>query len=159
MKKLLLAAMVGLPLATGLGAAAVHGAAPGHVGPLRAFLLNLSDRRQALRTDLALTADQQHKLREIVMSHRSEIVAAATPIVDKGRALRAAIAASPEDDAAIRLAGEDLGKAIGDAGVLAAKIRTEARAVLTPDQDQKLDDFRKATDDQIDTLLKELGTP
>jgi Spy/CpxP family protein refolding chaperone len=110
-----------------------------------------------LRSELDVTAEQRDAIRKIVQSHRSEIVEVAKPIVEKRRALRDATLAKEPNEAAIRTAANDLGKAIGDAAVLASKVKAEVAKVLTPEQMHRVEAFRGQSDSAIDGLLEKFA--
>ena len=128
-----------------------------HGGPLRRFFSGQMGRLLALRSDMNLTEDQRQQIHQIVASHRKEIAAVAKPLVEKHRALRDATLAPNMDEKAIRAAAEDMGKSIGDAAVLAAKIKSEVRKVLKPDQLQKIEEFRKHADQATDEFIQQMS--
>jgi Spy/CpxP family protein refolding chaperone len=151
--------MIGLCLISaafvgGVGAAGSTAAdwARGHGdgGPLRALFTGQVGRFMTLRSELDLTAEQKESIHKIVASHRQEIVAAMKPVVEKRRALREAATATNPDEKAIRAAATDLGNALGDAAVLGSKIKAEVVGVLTPEQKQTIDEFRKHSDAAVD---------
>lgn len=151
--------LVGLALC-GLGAAA---AAPHSLGgdealrPLRSFIQGQVGRLMTLRSELDVTAEQRDAIRKIVESHRSEIVDVAKPIVEKRRVLRDATLAKEPHESAIRTAANDLGKAIGDAAVLASKVKGEVAKVLTPEQMQKVESFRQTSDSAVDGFIQKIA--
>ncbi|NOZ20042.1 MAG: Spy/CpxP family protein refolding chaperone [Planctomycetes bacterium] len=109
-----------------------------------------------LRSQLNVTPEQRGKVRAIMQSHSDEIVPVAKAIVEKNRALRKEVFAEKPDDASIRAAADQLGKAIGDAAVLAAGIRGETRKVMTPEQIEKIEEFRVYKDRAVDSVLERL---
>jgi Spy/CpxP family protein refolding chaperone len=127
----------------------------GPARPLRMFLSGQFGRLLELRSELELTTEQRTQIRDVVKNHRAEIAVALQPVVERRRALREATLAANVDEAAIRTAATDLGKAIGDAAVVGAKVKAEVRAVLTPEQQKKLDEFRGESDAAIDSFLDE----
>lgn len=133
-----------------LGAAIME---DGPARPLRMFLSGQFGRLLELRSELDLTTEQRHQVRDILVNHRAEIATAVKPVVEKRRTLREATLAANVDETAIRAAANDLGKAIGDAAVVGAKVKAEVRAVLNPEQQQKLDEFRGESDSAIDSFL------
>ena len=149
---------VGL-LFCGLGAAAAPRmmAGDGEFRPLRMFVQGQIGRMMTLRSELDVTDEQRDAIKKIVVSHRSEIVAVAKPIVDKRRELRDATLAKDSNDEAIRTAANDLGKAIGDAAVLASKVKGEVSKVLTPDQMHKIDSFRQESDVSVDSFIEKIA--
>lgn len=149
---------VGL-LVCGLGAAAAPRmmVGDGEFRPLRLFLQGQMGRMMTLRSELDVTDEQRDAIKKIVVSHRSEIVAVAKPIVEKRRVLRDATLAKDSSDEAIRTAANDLGKSIGDAAVLASKVKGEVGKVLTPDQMLKIDSFRQESDVSVDSFLEKIA--
>lgn len=109
-----------------------------------------------LRSQLNVTEEQREKVETIVKSHRDEIGPLAKFLVAKGRALRAAVTADTPDEQTIRRAADDLGKAIGDAALLASKVRGEVRAVMTPEQIKAIEEFRAGKDGAVDRWLIEM---
>jgi Spy/CpxP family protein refolding chaperone len=129
----------------------------GQPGPLRRLISGQIDRLRALRSELNLTSAQQQQIKQIVQSHRSEIAAVVGPIVQKKRALRDATSSPGADEQTIREAATELGKSIGDAAVLASKIKAEVRVVITPQQMRKIVDFRKESDQTVDQFIQGLS--
>lgn len=140
--------------ALGVGAVAMANGAPGTLTgagehgmaalrdtPIgRMFGYNLG-RLMMLRSEANVTSEQREKIRETVKSHRGEIGTVAKDLVAKRRALRDAIHDEKTNEAAIRKASQDLGASIGEAAVLASKVRRELRPVFT---DEQLELFEKA---------------
>lgn len=130
---------------------------PATSGPIRKLIQGQVGKFFAMKSELNLTDDQKQKIREIVLQHKQEIAAVAKPLSEKHRALRSAAMADQSDDKAIRAAADDMAKSIGDAAILAAKIKAEVRTVLTPTQQQKVQEFRKSTEDVVDQVIGELA--
>ncbi len=111
-----------------------------------------------LRSELGLTNDQRKRIAGIVKNHRDEIRPVAKALLEKRRALKEAVINKPGDEAAIRTAATDLGKTIGDASVLASKVVAQVKPVLTPQQVERIENFRagtqKATSDWLDQMGK-----
>jgi Spy/CpxP family protein refolding chaperone len=140
----------------GLGAAAgphILGDGP---HPFHLFLQGQIGRLMTLRSELDVTPEQRENLQVIVKNHKSEIVAVAKPIVEQKRALRDATLAKEPNEAAIRSAADNLGKSIGDAAVLASKLKGEAAKVLTPDQVKKIENFRTESDNAVDSFIAKI---
>ena len=150
-------AMAGLAFAQ--TAAPATGAAGHKLGesPLGRLVSGVLGRGKALKEELNLSAEQRGQIKEILKAHKDEITAAAKEVVGKRRALRDAVTAGAPEESAIRTAATDLGKAVGDAAVLAAKIRGEVAKVLTPEQMEKIKKFRADNDQAVDGWLKDLG--
>ena len=129
----------------------------GHA-PLAKLITGNIGRFLVLRSELAITADQKKKIVEIVKSRRHEIRPVAKMILEKRRALQEAVVNKPGDETAIRGAATEMGKAIGDAAVLASKIIAQVKPELTSQQIERIGKFRadvqKATDDWLDQMDK-----
>lgn len=165
------AALGGVLLVSGAWAAGEAGAAHrmragafagGDNRPLHRFVTGQVGRLMVLKSEMEITDDQREKIRSIVESHKAQIAPVAKGLATQGRALRDAVASDKSDEKAIRAAAGDLGKSIGDAAVLAAKIRAEVRPVLTQEQRKTLEGFReqsdKAMDRMIDEIMSKAGT-
>ena len=114
-------------------------------------------RWMTLRNELDLTPAQKDQIHAILQSHKAQIVQVMQPVVEKRRALRDAIANPNSDEQSIRAAADDLGHSIGDAAVLAARIRKEISPILTDEQRQKLTDFRAQSDHAVDEFFQKLS--
>jgi Spy/CpxP family protein refolding chaperone len=151
--------VVGLS-ATGIWAAdsaAQRDSRPGCMGGMiRRFVAGQIGRLAVLRSDLNITDEQRSEIRGIVQGHRSEIAPVVQKIVEKRRALRAAVLADSPDEKTIRAAADDLGKAIGDAGVLASKVAGEVRPALTQEQRDRIGKFRQDREAATDAWLQKL---
>jgi len=126
--------------------------------PLAKLIMGNIGRLLVLRSELGITNDQKKKIGEIVKSHRDEIRPVAKEIIAKRRALQQAVINKPGDETAIRSAAGELGKAVGDAGVLASKIVVQVKPALTSQQLDRIEKFRadtqKATTDWLDQMGK-----
>ncbi len=107
--------------------------------------------RRAVRM-LALTPDQQTKIRGILKSHADEILAQRKAGVESRRALRAAQLSQPVDETAIRDSARRLGEVRADGAVLDAKIRSEIWPLLTPAQQEKATSLRARRGDRLERL-------
>jgi Spy/CpxP family protein refolding chaperone len=141
-------------------------AAPGSLGddvpearPLRMLASGQFGRLLALRSELDITVEQRTQIRDIVKSHRPELTAALRPVVEKRRALRDATLAEGANEAAIQAAAVELGKAIGDAAKVGSKIKAEVHKVLTPEQREKISQFRGEAQAAVDKFLTEMADP
>lgn len=162
-KSILATAFLGTAiLAGGLGAVASHEAAPGgrfgH-SPMGKLIMARMGRMMTLKAELDLTDAQKEAIKSTVQSHKSELANAIKPAVEAHRALRDRVLADSPDDASIRKAADDMGKKIGDAAVVIAKVKAEAaeKAKLTPEQKKKIDAFRTANDESVDEFLAKVG--
>jgi Spy/CpxP family protein refolding chaperone len=158
------ACLLATVLAGGVGVSGLAATGPlgddvPEAGPLRMLVSGQFGRLLTLRSELGITSKQREKIRAIVKSHRQEIAALLQPVADKRRALRDATLAENANDAAIRAAADELGKAIGDAAVVGSKIKGEVREVLTPEQREKIKEFRDQSETAVDTFLHKLADP
>ncbi|MEI7766607.1 MAG: Spy/CpxP family protein refolding chaperone [Phycisphaerae bacterium] len=150
-------ALTGLTMAAGTTSTA---GASGHrlaETPMRRLLGGILGRGQALQAELNLSAEQRTQLKDIMRSHKEQLVTTVNAVVEKRRALRDLVLAGKADDAALRAAATELGKVVGDAAVLASNIHGEMAKVLTPEQLEKIQKFRADKDQAVDGWLKELG--
>lgn len=102
--------------------------------PLGQLVSGQVGRLLVLRSELSLTDQQRDQIRKVLVSHKAEVIEQAKAVWEKRVALRHAVLAENTDEAAIRKAAEDLGRSIGDAAVLAAKVKKELAPVLTAQQ-------------------------
>jgi Spy/CpxP family protein refolding chaperone len=128
------AALTGLSLAGHLVAHETGGGPDGDGWAPRPY-------RRAVRM-LALTPDQQTKIRGILKNHADEILAQRRAGADSRRALHASQVSQPLDENAIRNSARALGEIRADGAVLRARIRAEIWPVLTPEQQEKASNLR-----------------
>jgi Spy/CpxP family protein refolding chaperone len=167
--------ILGLVAATGIGVFGLTGATgwaeaqdPATSGPvahrlagtpLGKFLSGRIGRAMVLRSELDLTPEQTKALRSTIKAHRAEIAQTIAPVAAKRRALRDAVLSDTTDEAAIRSAADDLGKAIGDAAVKAAKLRKVLveKVKPTPEQVAKIKAFRADNDQAAVEFLEKMA--
>lgn len=100
-------------------------------------------RWMVLRSEVNFTDEQKAKLKEAIKPHKTEIAKAAKGIWEKRTVLVSAVLAEQPNEEAIRHAADDLGKAIGDAAVLASKVVGDVRPVVTSEQREQFQKFRQ----------------
>lgn len=127
--------------------------------PLRMLVSGQFGRLLTLRSELGITADEREQIRGIVKSHRQELANVLKPMAEKRRALRDATLAEHPNEATIHAAAGELVKAIGDAAVVGAKIKAEVHSVLTPEQREKVSEFRHDTETAVDRFLAKMADP
>jgi Spy/CpxP family protein refolding chaperone len=160
MRKALIALVAVTSAGMALGAA---GAASGIAGkrpmdtPLGRFIVGQIGRKMVLASELNLTDEQRTGIREIVLARRAEIAAVAKPVVERRRALREAVLADEPNPRKIRRAAEDLGDAVADAAVLAAKIKGEIAEVLSPEQVKSIREHLADKDAAVDGFLERVA--
>jgi Spy/CpxP family protein refolding chaperone len=81
--------------------------------------------------------------------------------VQAHRTLIAAVHADATDEAAIRAASDTLGRSVGDAAIVVARVKREVlqAAALTPEQQTKLGDIRNRVDTMLDRVVDALQPP
>lgn len=122
--------------------------------PLGRLIAGDIGRLITLRSDANVTAEQRQKVRAVLTSHKAEIGDVAKDLVAKRRALREAVRSETRDEAAIRKAGDDLGRAIGNAAVLGSKVRGELKPVFS---DKQIELFKKFAGDHDASVDRWLG--
>ncbi len=123
---------IGAPL--GAAAAKKWEGGPVAHSPLGRLVSGQIGRLMVLRSELNLTDEQRARVKETLKAHKPEIAAAGKAVWEKRVALRDLVLDEKADEPAIRKAADDLARSIGDAAVLAAKIRGEVAPVLTDEQ-------------------------
>ena len=141
--KLLALALVGVIGTGALAAGGKTGFGSGKWadGPLGKLLGGQIGRMMVLRSELNVTDEQKEKIHAIIAGKKKEILPVAKGVWAKRVALRDAVLADKPDEAAIRKAADELGKAIGDAAVLGAKVVGEVKPVLTAEQRERIKKF------------------
>ncbi|MGO9114250.1 MAG: Spy/CpxP family protein refolding chaperone [Thermoguttaceae bacterium] len=121
--------------------------------PLGHVISGCVGRYLVLHSEINITAEQKAKIQEVLMSHRSQIAATVKSVRDKRVVLRKAVLSGKADEAQIRAAADELGKAISDAAVKASKLRNEIVPILTEDQCHLIGKFLNDNDAAIDKFL------
>ena len=114
--------------------------------PIARLITGNLGRLLVLRSELNVTDAQRQQIAGVVKSHRHEIQPVAKAILEKKRALREAVILNPGDEPAIRKAAENLGKAIGDAAMVASRVIGQAKGALTAKQLERIRQFRVSCD-------------
>jgi protein CpxP len=125
--------------------------AAGPLGHGRHFSAQRIFARIADRLDLSDT--QRDQVKDVLKSHRNEILASIQAVRASRQALRKTIDADSVDEGAIRARAADLGKAEADAAVLRAQLRAELLPILNDEQKQKLAAFRTHVEGTGDNLV------
>jgi Spy/CpxP family protein refolding chaperone len=121
--------------------------------PLGHVISGCVGRYLVLHAEINVTAEQKAKIQEVLLSHRAQIAATVKSVRDKRVALRKAVLSGKGDEAQIRAAADELGKAISDAAVKASKLRNEIVPILTEDQCHLIGKFLSDNDAAIDKFL------
>jgi Spy/CpxP family protein refolding chaperone len=126
---------------------------PARETPLGRLVAGNLGRLMTLRAELNLTDQQRAQIREVLMAHRTEIAAQAKNVWEKRQALRNAAMADGSNEAAIRHAADELGKAAGDAAVLASKLHDKVAPILTAEQKAKIRQTRTEISGSVEAFL------
>jgi len=124
--------------------------------PLGRLIMGNIGRFLVLRSELNITADQKKKIAAEIKSHKDEIRPVVKEIFEKRKALRDAVLNKPGDRQAITAAANDLGKAIGDAAVLASNVIAKLKPVLTSEQQERIKNFRMANDKAVAEWISQI---
>lgn len=125
--------------------------------PLARLIMGNIGRFLVLRSELNISAEQRKKIAAEIKSHKDEIRPVAKEIFEKRMALRDAVLNKAGDRQAIMAAANDLGKAIGDAAVLASKVIAKVKPVLTFEQQERIKNFRMANDKATSEWISQIG--
>ena len=143
-RKLLVCLIAGFVAAATLGTvvAAEEGAHHGlKNSPLARLISGSLGRMMVLRSELDLSDQQRQQIHSILKGHRPEILKHAEALWRKRVALRDSVLRTNADEKEIRKAASDMAQQIGDAAVLAAKLRAEIGPVLDESQQKRVQKF------------------
>jgi Spy/CpxP family protein refolding chaperone len=125
--------------------------------PLGRLMSGVIGRLMVLKSEVNLTDEQHEQIHKIFKEHREEICKEAQGVWTKRNALRDAVLKGAGNESEIRDAANALGKQIGDAAMLAAKIRDEVDPVLTAEQKQAVQKFMTDNDEAVGKFFKKMG--
>ncbi|HLA79959.1 MAG TPA: Spy/CpxP family protein refolding chaperone [Vicinamibacteria bacterium] len=137
-KAILGTALLGSSLAV---APALSTAQAGSAGPF--FVLRVVHQVKERVQALNVTPAQKAEIKSIVRAHKKELRAAANRAFEARMAVADAIHQDTVDEGLIRQRVQEAASAQAELAVLRAKVRTEARGVLTPAQRQGADEIRE----------------
>jgi len=132
---------------------------PGHQlaqTPLGRLILGNVGRLMVLRSELNATDQQRDQVRRVLESHQAQIARQAKNVWTKRIALRDAVMGDSSDEKAVRQAADELGDAIGDAAVLAARLRGELEPVFSDEQKERVDACRRECDKAVERFFAEV---
>ena len=109
-----------------------------------------------LRSEMNVTDEQRAQIREIISEHKDEIADVVRSLRTARKALRSAVTADLPNEATIRTAAEDLSTSIGDAAVLASRVRRQVRQVLTENQQELVQGFLEGMEKSRDNLFHQI---
>ena len=104
-------------------------------------------------TQLGMTADQKAEVKTILRKYQPTVGPLIKEVVTERRALRDTTRAETIDETAIRAQAAKVSALESDLAVQRAHVAHDIRAVLTPDQLQKLKDMQIDADARIDGFL------
>lgn len=125
--------------------------------PLARLIMGNIGRFLVLRSELNITDDQRNKIAGEIKSHKDEIRPIAKEVFEKRQALRDAVLNKPGDQQAIMAAANDLGKAIGNAAMLASKVIAKVKPMLTSEQQERIKNFRMSNDKAAAEWISQIG--
>jgi len=108
-------------------------------------------------TALGLTDDQKAQVKAILQKYQPTSGPLIKDLVTERRALRDAIHAPTIDESAIRAQAAKLASLQADLDVVRAHVSHDIRAVLTPEQIQKLQERQVNVDARIDRFLQRVA--
>jgi protein CpxP len=91
---------------------------------------------------IELTDAQREQVRAIMDAHRAEFDEAGTKLREAHRAFAEAVDTTPVDEATVRARSAAIATAMADEAILRAKARSEVQAILTPEQQEQLQQRR-----------------
>ncbi len=140
MKAMAGVALLGLA-ATGGTAMAATSSRVATPGPFFALRL-IHDVREKVEA-LNITKAQKAEIKAVIRAHKAELRSAADKVFEARMAVADTIHQDGVDEALIRQRVQEAASAQADLAVLRAKVRAEARAVLTPAQREGAERIRK----------------
>jgi len=106
---------------------------------------------------LGLTDDQKAQVKTVLQQYRPTAGPLIQQLVTERRALRDLIHAQTIDESAIRAQAAKVASVQADLAVVHAHVSHDIRALLTPEQVQKLQDMQVNVDDRIDRFLQRVA--
>jgi len=159
MRRVVVAGVVVLGLVAGMAAAYGEGSPAAWAGcrlantPIGRVISASIGRLIVLRSEMNVTEAQRAQIREVLVTHRSDIASTVKSVRDKRVALRNAVLSGEADEAQIRAAADELGKAIADAAVKGSGLRNEIAPLLTEAQRGLIASFFEENDAAVDKFL------
>jgi protein CpxP len=92
---------------------------------------------------IELSDAQREQVAAIRQSHQAEFEQVRTRVREAHRAFAEAVNAQPLNDATVRARSADVGAAMADEAILQAKVRAEVFNILTPEQQQTVNERRQ----------------
>jgi Spy/CpxP family protein refolding chaperone len=127
--------------------------------PLGRLVTGQIGRALVLRSQLGVTDEQRDQIKEILRSRGPELAEVMGNITERKRALREAVLAEKPDERTIRARADELGRTIGQAAALGARLNQQLDPIWTERQRDLLREFRADKDQAVDTWLQEIASP
>lgn len=109
-----------------------------------------------IREALGLTDTQVQQIHDILKANRAQVQPLVQSLMTEKRAERALIQAPTVDEPAIRAQAAKVAAIEADLAVLHARIASQIRGLLTPEQIQKIGTFQGMMDGKIDGFMGHL---
>ncbi len=134
-----------------------HGPQDGHCELAAAFHAHMAQ----LHAELNLTDAQHDAVHAALRARHIDLAAAIRPVLQAKRTLINAVHADTPDEAAIRAAGESLGRSVGEAAVVISRVKAEVLqvAALSLEQSRTLDAIKARIDASVEHMLDTLHPP
>ncbi|MFV1967594.1 MAG: Spy/CpxP family protein refolding chaperone [Pirellulaceae bacterium] len=159
MRRVMVTGVVVLALVAGM-AAAYGQASPAAWGscrlantPIGRMISGSIGRLLVLRSEMNVTEEQRARICEVLVTHRPAIAETVKSVRGKRVALRNTVLSGEADEAQIRAAADELGKAIADAAVKGSKLRNEIAPILTEEQRGLIASFFEENDAAVGKFL------
>ncbi len=105
------------------------------------------------RKETPLTADQKKEVASVLESHRDDIRAQMESSRDARRNMEAAVKEHGPDAPEASQAADQIGQIARDRALLTARILSEVRPLLTPEQLDRIEDAREELQSMVDEAL------
>ena len=106
---------------------------------------------------LGVTDQQKAEVKDILRKYQPSVGPMVRQLVDARRALRGTIRAETIDESAIRAQAAKVASLEADLAVQRAHVAHDIRAVLTPEQIQKLKEMQANRDARVDRFLNRIA--
>jgi Spy/CpxP family protein refolding chaperone len=124
--------------------------------PLGKLIAGNLGRMLVLRSELNLTQAQKTQIRDVLLSHRSEIVSTMQAVRAKQVALRDAVLEGKSEEE-VRAAAGELSDVIADTAVKATKLRNQIAPILTEQQRELIAKTIQEKDQAVDSFFDQVS--
>lgn len=123
---------------------------------LRELARKLARHALNFRDETPLTKEQKQKLAEVMKTHRSEIKAVMERGRDSRRAYEQVVKSHGPESSQTREAAEKIGAVARDRALLMGRILSQAKPLLTAEQQQRVDTARLEIESLLDSALSSI---